>query len=381
LKPRIAIVSDPLVQRGGAERLVEALAEAFPEAPIYALLYSAETGPAKLEPRIHASWLNSVPAAKSKHRMFLPLYRSAIESLDVSAFDIIISSHHTVGKAVLTRADQLHICYCHTPMRAMWERPIEELATLKQPARAIAARVLSHMRVWDVITANRAQKFIANSAATQRRIANYYRRESEIVFPPIDTDLFTLGKGAEKAGDYYLIASRPVPYKRVDIAIAATGLLGRKLKIVGGKHALLNPPAHVELLGHVSDIELRDLMRGARALLLPQLEDFGMAPLEANACGRPVVAYGAGGALDSVIDGVTGVFSEKQEVDSFAAAIRRLESTHFNSNALRMHAMRFSKERFIANMQTVVADAWKAHDKGRRPQLAPVLSLVETATS
>jgi glycosyltransferase involved in cell wall biosynthesis len=358
---RVAIVSDPLVQRGGAERVVEALAEAFPSAPIFALLFSEESGPSSLAPRVRSSWLNGVPGALKNHRLFLPLYRSAIESIDVSAFDIIVSSHHTVAKAVLTRADQLHVCYCHTPMRAMWERPMEEVATMPKVVRPAASALLSHLRVWDAVAANRVTRFVANSTTTQRRIAAYYRRESDLLFPPIDTERFTLGG---TVGDYYLFASRAVPYKRVDLAIAATEALGRRLKIVGGRHSISRAPAHVELLGRVTDQDLCHLMRGTRGLLFPQLEDFGMVPLEVNACGSPVVAFGAGGALDTVIDGVTGVLAPEQNVESFVSAMQRLENIGFDAQALRNHALRFSRDRFVNSIRDIVAEAWAEHRTG-----------------
>ena len=360
-KPRVAIVSDALVQRGGAERVVEALAAAFPDAPVFALLYSSTLGPAKLVSRVRSTWLGRLPQATSRHRLFFPLYRSAIEAIDVSAFDVVISSHHTVAKSVLTRADQIHICYCHTPMRALWERPVQELATVPAPIRGGVAALFSHMRVWDVVSANRVQHFVANSATTQRRIATYYRRESEIVFPPIETDVFTPGDG--NVGDYYLVASRPVPYKRIDIAIAATAALGRKLVIAGGAHTLKNPPPNVEALGHVADTQLRDLMRGAKALLFPQYEDFGMTPLEVNACGRPVIAYGAGGALDTVVDGETGILAPEQTVPSFVEAIERFERLDFNSERIRSHALRFSRDRFELRMREIVSTAWQAHSE------------------
>jgi glycosyltransferase involved in cell wall biosynthesis len=242
-------------------------------------------------------------------------------------------------------------------MRALWERSVEELATLPAIARPGAAAMFSQMRVWDAVTASRVTSFLANSTTTQMRIATYYRRESDVLFPPIDTERFTPGG---PAGDYYLVASRPVPYKRVDIAIDAASKLGRLVKIVGGKHAIAKTTANVELLGHVSDAELRDLMRGARALLFPQFEDFGMAPLEMNACGRPVVAYGAGGALDTVVDGVTGTLAPRQDVESFADAMRRLEETRFDPEVLRRHALGFSRERFITDVRAHVERAWNA---------------------
>jgi glycosyltransferase involved in cell wall biosynthesis len=353
---RVAIVSDPLVQRGGAERVVEALAQAFPDAPIFALLYSAERGPARLAARIRPSWLDAIPFANQKHRAFLPFFRAAIESFDVSNFEAIVSSHHTVAKGVLTRADQVHVCYCHTPMRALWERPVAELATLPRAVRPFGAALFSHLRTWDAVTAARVDHYVANSTATQRRIATYYRRPSEVVFPPIDTEFFTPGG---PVGDYFLVASRPVPYKRVDLAIAATARLNLPLKIVGGRHALRDVPPNVELLGHVSDEELRTLMRGARALLFPQYEDFGMTPLEVNACGRPVVAYGAGGALDTVRDGVTGVLVAQQSVAAFSSALDRFTNLAFDPASAREHALAFSKGRFIAKMKTAVDGAWQ----------------------
>ncbi len=304
---------------------------------------------------MRASWLNRVPGANRRHRMFLPFYRQAIESFDLSEFDVIVSSHHTVGKGVLTRADQVHICYCHTPMRALWERSAEELATLPALARPAAAALLSDLREWDAVTALRVQHYVANSRTTQRRIATYYRRESTVVHPPIETDFFTPGGSAQ---DYYLVASRPVPYKRVDIAIAATGRLKRRLKIVGGKHALRGAPSHVELLGAVSDDQLRSLMRGARALLLPQYEDFGMTLLEVNACGRPVIAYGRGGALDTVIDGETGVLAPEQSVESLTDAIVRFERESFDGSKLREHALKFSSNAFVERMRAFVGQAW-----------------------
>jgi glycosyltransferase involved in cell wall biosynthesis len=356
--PRIAIVSDPLVQRGGAERVVEAIAEAFPEAPIFALLYDPKLGPAALEPRVTASWLNKLPGAAQRHRAFLPFYRHAIESLDVSAYDIVISSHHTVAKGVLTRADQLHISYCHTPMRALWERPFLELQTLPKALRPFGATLFSHLREWDVTTASRVQHYVANSKTTQRRIAAYYRRDAVVLPPPINTSFFTPGG---EIGDWYLVASRPVPYKRVDIAIEATRILGRPLMVVGGEHAVENAPPHVKLLGHVKDDELRALMRGTRGLVYSQYEDFGMAPLEVNACGRPVIAFGAGGALETVVDGVTGVLATEQSVDAFVGAIRRFEETSFDANVVRAHAQKYSVDRFIDQLKQHVFRSWDLH--------------------
>jgi glycosyltransferase involved in cell wall biosynthesis len=355
LRPlRIAIVSDALVQRGGAEKVVEALAAAFPAAPIFALLYSSELGPASLSNRVRESWLGSIPLAARRHRLLLPLYPAAIESFDLSEFDIIISSHHTAAKGLLRSARQRHICYCHTPMRALWERPFDELRSLPTPLRPVAGALMRRLRLWDYATAARVDEFVANSATTQARIASHYRRESRIVYPPVSVERFTPRTGTPD--DYYLVASRLVPYKRVDLAIAATRRLGRRLIIVGSgaNDARFSGDRHVEYLGHVSDERLLDLMRNARALLFPGLEDFGITPVEMMACGRPVVAYRAGGALETVIDGVTGVLVPDQDAEAFAEAIERLETTPFDSARIRRHAQTFSVERFIEQMKAVV---------------------------
>jgi glycosyltransferase involved in cell wall biosynthesis len=340
-----------IVQRGGAERVLDAMAEAFPDAPIYALLYSRKNGPAHLEKRIRPSWLNRVPGAPERHRGFLPFYRNAIESFDLRDYDVIVSSHHSVGKGIVRRSDQIQVCYCHTTMRALWERPDEELATLWPIVRWVVRPLLSHLRVWDVTTANRVDQFIANSRTTQLRIWRQYRRESIIIYPPVDTERFTPGGPAD---DYYLVASRAVPYKRLDVAIAAAQLAGRRLLLVGQRPRTLPRSPLVQFLGEVSDPQLVSLMRGARALLFPQHEDFGIAALEMNAVGRPVIAFAAGGALETVIDGVTGILVPEQTPEAFAAGIARFEAMTFDPAVIRRHAERFGRARFIAELRAAV---------------------------
>ncbi len=260
--PRVAIVSDPLVQRGGAEKCVEAFAEAFPAAPIFAVLYSSESGPASIEARVRSSWLGAIPNASRRHRWLFPFYRSAIESFDLAGYDVIVSSHHTVAKNLLRRADQIHISYCHTPMRALWERPFEEMALQPAVIRVATAQMLSSLRVWDYAGAARVDVFLANSETTRTRIARHYGRPSEVLHPPIDTARFSPGG---IVGDYYLVASRHVPYKRVDIAVNAARILGRRLIVVGAgpRGRELSGPG-IDVLGHVDDARLIELMRGAR---------------------------------------------------------------------------------------------------------------------
>jgi glycosyltransferase involved in cell wall biosynthesis len=362
---KVAIVSDPLVQGGGAERVVEAIADLFPEAPIYTIVYSAERGPRSLQKRIVESPLGRIPQARHRHRLFLPFYPAAIESFDLRAFDLIVSSHHTLAKGVRRHPGQVHISYCHTPMRALWERTEEELQTVTRVLRPLAAWQLRRLRDWDRATVDRVDAFIANGVTTQRRIATHYGRESTVIHPPIDTERFVPAEGLAP-GDYYLVAARSVPYKRVDLAVAATGLAGRRLIVVGGRPGTWPNSPHVEFLGRVSDARLIELMQGARAFLAPQLEDFGMANVEVMACGRPVIAFARGGATETVLDGRTGVLCEEQTPQAFAAAIERLESLEFSSAAIRAHAETFSAAVFRQRFRAVVDAEFEARRTGQR---------------
>ncbi|HTJ28669.1 MAG TPA: glycosyltransferase [Candidatus Limnocylindria bacterium] len=358
-------MSDAMTQRGGAERVVEALAELFPDAPIFATLYCPQRGPRSLKSRVQASFLGAMPGARAHHRWYFPLFPLAVESFDLSRYDIIISSHHCAAKGVLRNGGQTHICYCHTPMRALWERTHDDVGILPGPMRFGADILLSRIRQWDYITASRVDCFIANSRETQKRIAKHYGRESLVVNPPIDVEHFTAGG---EVGDYYLVASRPVPYKRIDIAVGAARQLRRRLIVVGGGRECQEPNDVVQYLGHVSDHRLVELMRGARALIAPQHEDFGMAILEANACGRPVIAFARGGALETVIDGKTGLLVEEQSVGAFADAIEQAERMTFDTHAVRRHAERFSKHAFMRAFESAVYAAYEGSNEREQRQ-------------
>jgi glycosyltransferase involved in cell wall biosynthesis len=357
MQPKIVIVADAMVGLGGGERVVEVLAEAFPQAPVYTLLYDPKHAPKFDAERVVTSWLRWFPGGSRYSKALLPLYPNAVESLDLSYFDIIISSNHTLAKGVLRTSEQIHVCYCHTPMRAIWENTHTELKRLPGILRPFARQLFSGLRVWDFAAAARVNAFIANSVITKKRIATHYGgRESSIITPPIDTERFTPGG---EVGDYYLVVARNAPYKRIDLAVAAAVKLGRRLIVVGeGTDRLKDSSGLVSFRGKIGATELTELMRGARALLSPQLEDFGMAMLEMNACGRPVIAYKKGGALESLVDGKTGVFFEEQEVASLIDAIHRFEKLAFDPAAIRLHAEGFSKERFMQKMRDLVADLW-----------------------
>ena len=355
--PRVAIVADQMVGLGGGERVVEVLAEAFPSAPIYTLLYDPVHAPASVESRVVTSWLRAFPGAPRYAKALLPFYPNAIESFDLSAFDVIVSSNHTLAKGVLRSSEQIHVCYCHTPLRALWERPHAELSRVPAVFRPMARKLFLDLRLWDFAAAARVDQFVANSRMTQQRIAAHYRRESVVITPPIDVERFSPGG---EVGDYYLVVSRNVPYKRIDIAVAAAQALGRRLIVVGeGTEKLSCSSPLVLFKGKVAQAELLRLMRAARALLAPQIEDFGMAVLETNACGRPVIAFGRGGALETVIEGKTGLLFHVQDARALADAILRFEMLEFDGAAIRRHAERFSKERFVAQMRQMVFELYE----------------------
>ena len=353
--PRVAIVSDTMVQSGGAERVVEAIAEVFPQAPVFTLLYDANRGPKSIQKRVVESWLRKIPGATKLAKALVPLYPNAVESFDLRGYDVIISSHHTLAKGILRTAEQTHICYCHTPARSLWEMTHDEIKRAPAILRPLVKHLLHGLRNWDFNAASRVDKFVANSRITSDRIAKHYRRESTVLHTPIETERFTPGG---VVGDYFLVAARNVPYKRIDLAIAAAEQLGCRLIVTGdGTDKLANASPNVTYLGKVSDKKLKTLMREAKALLFPQHEDFGMTVLEMNACGRPVIAYGKGGALETVIDGKTGVLFAEQTVDSLADAMVRFDELAFDSAAIRRHAEQFSKHAFAESLQAIIERA------------------------
>jgi glycosyltransferase involved in cell wall biosynthesis len=344
-----------MVQSGGAERVVEALAEAFPDAPVFTILYDPDRGPRAIEKRVVQSWLHRIPGANRVAKALIPFYPNAVESFDLRDFDVIVSSHHTLAKGILRTSEQTHICYCHTPMRSLWERPHEEIKRAPGALRPLVKHLLHGLRSWDYDAASRVDTFVANSEHTASRIAKHYRRSSIVLHPPIDTDKF---QPSTERGNFYLVASRNVPYKRIDLAIAASKRLGSRLIIVGdGTDRLADDAPNITYMGKVSDAKLLSLMREAKALLFPQHEDFGMTVLEMNACGRPVIAFAKGGALETVIDGVTGVVFTEQTVESLTEAMCRFETISFDSNRIRRHAEKFSKQRFHERIRQIVNEA------------------------
>jgi glycosyltransferase involved in cell wall biosynthesis len=357
---RLAIVHDYLNQYGGAERVLEALHGLFPRAPIFTSMYDPTHLPDFYRQYdIHTSFMQRLPGVTSHHQAYLPLYPVAFESFDFSDYDVVISNSSAWCKGVVTTPETVHICYCLTPMRFAWRyRDYVERERLGRLLRLGLPAAMTALRVWDVTSSQRVDRFLAISHAVAARVKKYYRRQATIVYPPVDTGRFATNCAP---GDYYLVVSRLVPYKRVDLAVETFNRLGLPLKVVGDGRdyaALRGRSApNVEFLGRVSDPEVVALIQGCRGFLFPGEEDFGITPVEAQAAGRPVVAYGAGGALDTVLDGETGVHFGEQTVASLTAGVRRLESLSLDPVRIADHARRFDITIFEQEIRAAVAEA------------------------
>jgi glycosyltransferase involved in cell wall biosynthesis len=355
---RSAIVHDWLTTPGGSEKVLLELLELLPDAEVFTSVYDPTRWPTQLRDRVvHVSFLDRLPGAHRHYPKLLPLMNAAFESFDLSGFDLVVSSSHSCAKNVLTGADTLHVCYCHTPMRHAWEP--RHLAGELRAGPAFAARLmLARLRRDDLAGASRPDVFVANSTHVAARIRKYYRREATVVHPPVDVERHLYRPRRED--DYYLVLGRVVPYKKVELAVGACATLGRRVKVVGegrgldAARAAAGPGA--EFLGFLDDAEVDALLSGARGLLFPGEEDFGIVPVEAQAAGVPVIAYGAGGVRDTVIENETGVFHAEQTVTSVASAILQAESMRFDEYRLRANARRFASARFRAEMTDVLLE-------------------------
>ena len=366
---KVAIVHDWLTGMRGGERCLEVLCEIFPEADLFTLIhYRGAVSPIIENRRITTSFVQSLPGASRWYRNYLPLFPLAIERFDLRPYDLVISSSHCVAKGVRTAPHQLHLCYCYTPMRYAWDmfheyRDKERLSGL---TRLVMAPIMNYLRIWDYASSARVDYFVANSTAVARRIRKYYRRDCTIIPPPVESTYFT--PNGVKRFEYYLYVSRLVRYKRADLAVEAFNRLGLPLLVVGEgpeKQRLERIAApNVKFVGRKSEEALRELYRGCRALIFPQEEDFGIVPLEAQACGRPVIAYGVGGALDTVVPGATGVFFTEQSAESLVSAVRRFRDCDFDSSRIRGHACAFDTEAFKNAFRAFVEQKHREHTAG-----------------
>jgi glycosyltransferase involved in cell wall biosynthesis len=353
---RVAIIHDYLNQYGGAERVLEALHELYPCAPIFTSLYDPAAMPESYRSwDIRTSWMQRLPGWRRHFQKYFLLYPSAFESFDLSGYDLILSSSSAYAKGVIPPPNARHICYCHTPMRFAWRTDDyirrEGLGRLQ---RGVLPLLLTYVRLWDVATTTRVDQFIANSHEVAARIARYYGRDAQVIAPPVTLSPYR----PWVPGNFYLAGGRLIPYKRLDLVIQAFTALGLPLKVFGDGRdrerlqALAGP--NVEFLGQIDEEQRRDLFASCRAFLFPGEEDFGITPLEAMSAGRPVIAYAAGGALETVIEGVTGRFFYQQSAAAIAAAVAAARVDRYDPAVIRSHAEGFSRDVFLARMRAVI---------------------------
>lgn len=357
--PNVALVYDWLLCGGGGERTLEAVHELFP-APIYTLLKEKRwvaRSPFS-EARISTSFVQTLPLAYSHYRYYLPLFPMAIEQFDLSAHDVIISLSHCVAKGAVVHPHQLHICYCFTPMRYIWGLSNLYLREMNPITRTIAKWQFRRLRRWDTESLGRVDHFVAISSAVAERIHKFYGKRAEVIYPPVDVKNIAL---REKKESFYLTVSRMVPYKKIDLIVEAfSHMKDKKLVVIGDGPEMPRikrlAGKNVELLGSVPDNIVRDLLQRARGFIFAAEEDFGIVVVEAQAAGTPVIAFAKGGALETVLDGQTGIFFEKQTIDCLISAIGRFERLSFDPLLLRNHAHAFSKERFQEQFRSFVAE-------------------------
>ncbi len=364
---KTALVHDHLAQDGGAEKVLQVLADMFKDAPIYTLLYEKKNIDRYVGRHVAASVIQKLPGGVKHYQWYLFFMPIAVEFFDLGAYDLVISDTSSFAKGVITKPDCLHVCYCHTPTRYLWSDTHEYLNELKYNKwlKKIISLVLNRIRLWDRAAADRVDFFIANSITVQKRIMKYYRRESAVIYPPVETEKFSILTEAEKTGQerYFLAGCRLAPYKRLDMVVEAFKALGEnyKLKIFGDGvdmkrlRKIAAGSANIEFLGRVTEADKVRLYRGAEAFINPQEEDFGITAVESMASGRPVIAYRKGGATETVIEGKTGMFFDIQTPEELEKVIKSFRSEAFNPEEIRAHAQRFSVENFKRRMNEFIA--------------------------
>jgi glycosyltransferase involved in cell wall biosynthesis len=360
---KTAIVHEWLVNYAGSERVVESFTSIWPEADVYSLVdfLTEEQRDIILKgKKAKTSFIQKLPLAKKKHRIYLPLFPNAIEKLDLSGYDVIVSSSHAVAKGIKKNSNQLHITYCHSPMRYIWDQADQYLKGAKG---VIAKLFINYLRKWDIQSASNVDFFISNSHHIAQKIERIYNRDAEVIYPPVDVDKFEVSEDKE---DYYLTASRMVPYKRLDLVIDAFNELPDKnLIVIGGgpeKEKLISKAfSNIKIIGHQDTEKLKVYMQKAKAFVFAAEEDFGIIVVEAMACGTPVIAWNYGGTGESVIDGETGILFSEQTIDSIIAAIKKFEgiSGNFKPEFIRSHSKNFSRMKFEHSIKNLVDEKVK----------------------
>lgn len=368
---KTALVHDWLVSIAGGEKVLKAIYELYPS-PIYTLL----TNPKNIQDsflkdaKINTSVIQKFPFARKLYQKYLPFFPFAIEQLDLNDFDVIISSSHCVAKGVLTRSDQLHICYCHTPMRYAWDLYFQYLqeSNLKRGIKGrIAQMILHYLRMWDITTSNRVDIFIANSNFVASRIKKLYNKEAKVIYPPVDIKYF---EPCYKKENFYLTASRFVPYKKIDLIVDAFSQMpDKKLVVIGDGpdyYKIKNKAKkNIEILGYQKDVVLRSYLQKAKAFVFAAIEDFGILPIEAQACATPVICFSKGGTKETVIDSKTGILFNEQKVKDIILAVQKFEAQKFDLLEITKHANKFSEERFKLEFKTFVSDKINNHMENR----------------
>jgi len=362
---KVAIVHYWLLTMRGGERVIEALCELYPEADIYTHVADPEALSDTIRShRIQETFIARLPGARRHYQKYLPLMPLALEQLDLREYDLVISSECGPAKGVITTPRTLHVCYCHSPMRYVWDMYWDYLEGIAKPLRPLARGLLHYIRRWDLASAFRVDHFLANSEFVADRVMKHYRRDAEVIHPPVDTGAFGV---AESTDDYYLLVGQLVPYKRADLAVRAFSRAGKPLVVIGdGEQAaelrrLAGPT--VQIMGRQPGSVIHQKYARCRALLFPGEEDFGIVPIEAMASGRPVIAYGRGGVLETVVEGRTGLFFHEQTVESLLDAVRRFEEQEstFDPAEIRRHALGFDREVFKARFRARVEELMDEH--------------------
>lgn len=357
---RVAFVHDWLNGMRGGERCLEALCELYPEAELYTLFHE----PGKLSPTIERhpitpSFIQKLPGVFRTYRHYLPLFPVAIEQFDLRAYDLVVSLSHCVANGVITRPQTCHIGYTFTPMRYAWDLYFDYFGKgrLRGLSRMLIPLFMNYLRIWDVAASNRVDYFVAISDFIRQRIEKHYRRPAEVIYPPVDVEFYTPDPTVRQ-GDFFLIVSAFAPYKRIDIAIEAFTRLNLPLKIIGQgqeiKQLQASAPPHIEFLGALSDAEVRDHYRRCRALIFPGEEDFGIVPVEVQACGRPVIAYAKGGIVETTLPNETALWFHEQSPEALVAAVQEFETQTFEPAVIREHACHFAKIRFQQEMHAYI---------------------------
>jgi glycosyltransferase involved in cell wall biosynthesis len=366
---RVALVHDHLAQDGGAEKVLRVFQEMFPKSPTFVLVYDPKrTNPIFQRRDIRTSFIQRLPGGVTHYQWYLPLMPTATESFNLDGFDVVLSSSSMFAKGVITQPETLHIAYCHTPTRYLWSDSHRYLNELHIPKilKRITPFLLTNIRMWDYLAAARADQFVANSKIVRERIQKYYGRESTVITPPVEVEQFEV---ATAPGTYFLAGGRLVAYKRLDIVIEAFNRIRRPLKIFGDgperKYLESRAEKNITFVGKVSDVQLRALYRDAIAFINPQEEDLGITPIESMAAGRPVIAYGRGGAIETILPGKTGVFVDEQSWEAIADAVVRLKANAWDAQAIRAHAEQFSVNAFKEKMMAFITTSWEAWKSSR----------------